>query len=358
MTALSVVVMACASGEAPKAHAGGAFPYVAYVIEADTYVRSGPGSEHYPTGQVPAGYAVEVYRHDGEGWCAIRPPEGSFSLAPAHQLRILDSRTAEVTASGVVARVGSGLGEQRNAVQVLLERGEAVQLAAQPTPGEPWVKITPPAGEFRWIASRRLSRTPPMEGSAARSSNWVSSPGGSKGMGIPTQAAPAGSEASPTGADAFAHLQNASQDATKTASTDAYPAWHPESVATPNSPATAPTDQIEVVAGSPAEIVLAQHQEAIAAGAVTPDGAPASGDAAAKSGQPRVRFPGLSAGGPVDPRVAEMQLRLSKIVVQPPTTWQLAALREETAASLAQEQSPLVRDQLRDLLDRVATFEA
>ncbi|MBA3484858.1 MAG: hypothetical protein H0T51_23920, partial [Pirellulales bacterium] len=42
----------------------------------------------------------------------------------------------------------------------------------------------------------------------------------------------------------------------------------------------------------------------------------------------------------------------------PPTTWQLAALREETAASLAQEQSPLVRDQLRDLLDRVATFEA
>ena len=53
-----------------------------------------------------------------------------------------------------------------------------------------------------------------------------------------------------------------------------------------------------------------------------------------------------------------MQLRLSKIVVQPPTPWQLAALREETAASLAQEQSPQVRDQLRDLLDRVATFEA
>src|SRR5688500_1613494 len=79
------------------ARAAGDFPYVAYVIEADTYVRSGPGNQHYPTGQLPAGYAVEVYRHDDGGWCAIRPPEGSFSLAPAHQLRILDSRTAEVT---------------------------------------------------------------------------------------------------------------------------------------------------------------------------------------------------------------------------------------------------------------------
>ena len=87
--------------------AAGEFPYVAYVVEPDTYVRSGPGREHYPTGQLPAGYAVEVYRHDGAGWCAIRPPEGSFSLAPLHQLRIVDERTAEVTADGVVARVGS-----------------------------------------------------------------------------------------------------------------------------------------------------------------------------------------------------------------------------------------------------------
>jgi hypothetical protein len=356
---LGAIALASAAGESSATdRSGGAFPYVAYVIEADTYVRSGPGSEHYPTGQVPAGYAVEVYRHDGEGWCAIRPPEGSFSLAPAHQLRILDSRTAEVTASGVVARVGSGLGEQRNAVQVLLERGEAVQLAAQPIPGEPWVKITPPAGEFRWIASRRLSRTPPMEGAAARSTSWVSSPGGSKSMGIPTQAgaAPASAEIAPTGSDAFAHLKNESIESTKTASNDAYPAWHPESVAMPTAAAAAPSDQIEVVAGSPAEVVLAQHQEAAAATG-TIDGAPADA-AAVKSGQPRVRFPGLSAGGPADPRVAEMQLRLSKIVVQPPTTWQLAALREETAASLAQEQSPQVRDQLRDLLDRVATFEA
>src|SRR5262245_3953475 len=106
----------------------GDFPYVAYIIEPDTYIRSGPGNQHYPTGQLASGYAVEVYRHDPDGWCAIRPPEGSFSLVPVHQLRVIDQRTAEVAADGVVARVGSSLGAQRNAVQVLLERGEAVQL--------------------------------------------------------------------------------------------------------------------------------------------------------------------------------------------------------------------------------------
>jgi hypothetical protein len=340
---LAVLLLgSAASGLSAADRPDGQFPYVAYVIEADTYVRSGPGSEHYPTGQVSAGYAVEVYRHDGEGWCAIRPPEGSFSLAPAHQLRILDSRTAEVSASGVVARVGSSLGEQRNAVQVLLERGEAVQLAAPPIPGEPWVKITPPAGEFRWIASRRLSRTPPVEGSAPRPSNWVASPGGAKPMGASVNSPAVSQETTAPGADGFAHLQNTSAVVTNAASTDAYPAWHPESVSSPSLAASAPADQINVVAGSPAEVVLAQHQET--AGVAT--------------GQPRVRFPGMNSGGAVDPRVAEMQLRLSKIVVQPPTAWQLSALREETAALLAQEQSPQVRDQLRDLLDRVATFEA
>jgi hypothetical protein len=330
----------------PQTLFGGEFPYVAYVNDADTYVRSGPGNEHYPTGQLPIGFAVEVYRHDGEGWCAIRPPDGSFSVAPAHQLRILDSRTAEVTASGVVARVGSSLGQQRNAVQVLLERGEAVQLVGQPKPGEPWVMIAPPAGEFRWIASRRLSRTPPTEGAPA--------PAGGKQW---QSQSPGHGEPSPLGdGSPFGHLSTQAAGASATGATDAYPAWHPETtVPATGAPAadTANAEQIEVVAGSPAEVVLAQHQVPVT------DSSPAVATPA--SGQPRVRLPGSGATGgnaaPLDQRVSEMQLRLSQIVVQPPATWRLAALREESAALLAQEQSPQVREQLRDLLDRVATFE-
>ena len=51
------------------AHAEDQFPYVAYISQDDTYIRSGPGRQYYPTEQVPQGYAVEVYRHDQSGWC-------------------------------------------------------------------------------------------------------------------------------------------------------------------------------------------------------------------------------------------------------------------------------------------------
>jgi hypothetical protein len=77
---------------------------------------------------------------------------------------------------------------------------------------------------------------------------------------------------------------------------------------------------------------------------------------------PRVRFEGLMPPrvptGPLDPRVAEMQLRLSQIVVGTPASWQFGGLRDEAAALLAQETTTDCRDQLRDLLDRIGTFEA
>jgi hypothetical protein len=357
--ALDVILMAvCGAAE---------FPYAAYVNEPETYVRSGPGNQHYATGQAPAGYAVEVYRHDGEGWCAIRPPEGSFSLAPAHQLRILDSRTAEVTASGVVARVGSSLGEQRNAVQVLLERGEIVQLVEQPVPGQPWVKIAPPAGEFRWIASRRLSRTPPVEGSSSSSGNWVRRSESASGAQSTQQPTPVngakdtkGNESNQSDPNGFAHLQISPPGQTA-APLPANPAWLPSanivgSATDAPTPAPAlPSNDIEIVAGSPAEVRLAQYQEPVNPAAEAAGSAQSGpGQSVAKSGSPRIRFNSAAA----DPRIAEMQIRLSQIVVQPPASWQLGTLREETASLLAKEQTPAVRDQLRDLLDRIATFEA
>jgi hypothetical protein len=311
---------------------------------------------------LPAGYAVEVYRHDGEGWCAIRPPEGSFSLAPAHQLKILDSRTAEETAAGVVARVGSKLGDQRNAVQVLLERGEVVKIVEQPTPGQPWIKIAPPAGEFRWIASRRLSRTPPVEGAPVQRGSWVGRPGTARlgtspALGSQAVSSPTHVEDAPGG---FSHLIG---PATKTPNAPA-PSMTPwrADAASSNASATSPlkpAEDIEVVEGSPAQVRLAQFEKGSRASAV--NGAANEGTPAVEgspSTPPRIRFSGISTNGPLDPRVAEMQLKLSQSVVQPPASWKLTSLREEAAALLAQEQSAPVRDQLRDLLDRIATFES
>ncbi|HCK41051.1 MAG TPA: hypothetical protein DHW22_05410, partial [Planctomycetaceae bacterium] len=81
------------------AHAEDQFPYVAYISQDDTYIRSGPGRQYYPTEQVPQGYAVEVYRHDQSGWCAIRPTEQSFSWVSAHQVRFINDQVVEVTAN-------------------------------------------------------------------------------------------------------------------------------------------------------------------------------------------------------------------------------------------------------------------
>ncbi|QDT72933.1 hypothetical protein I41_21180 [Lacipirellula limnantheis] len=334
------------------ANAADVFPYVAYVTQDETYVRSGPGGDFYPTGQLNAGYAVEVYRHDGDGWCAIRPVEGSFSLAPAHQLRVLDSRTAEVIAPGVPARIGSSLSGDRKAVQVYLERREMVQLLEPAQPNQPFLKIAPPAGEFRFVAASRLALTPPTEGAATAGGKWQST-----GVAAATPAQynePAlAREEGP-----FAHLNAALGNGASTpAPIPANPAWHPHATAASAPPAAADQlasspDAIAVVPGSPAASQLASPPPAV-------PGLLSSDSPIASTGQPRIRFEGISAPtGPFDSRVMEMQLRLSQIVVQPPATWQLGGLREEAASLLAQGETPQLRDQLRDLLDRIATFES
>lgn len=139
------------------------FPYVAYVAAADARVMSGPGEKHYPVQSLPTGYAVEVYRHDDGGWCAVRPPDGSFSLVDSSELRLVEPGVGEVLRSDAPSRVGSSHAGKQNAVQVLLGAGELVEVLEPPPEGQRWVKIAPPAGEFRWIAAEGLSATPPVE---------------------------------------------------------------------------------------------------------------------------------------------------------------------------------------------------
>jgi len=147
------------------------FPYTGHVQQDNTRVRSGPGRQYYTTSHLSSGDRVEVYRDDPGGWCAIRPPEGSFSWIPGRLLRATDTTGVyEVTANGVIAYVGSQLREIRDVVQVRLNRGEPVQVVgSQPvatTPGGPfemWLKIAPPAGEFRWVAAEDIRREAPEE---------------------------------------------------------------------------------------------------------------------------------------------------------------------------------------------------
>ncbi|MCA9257994.1 MAG: hypothetical protein KDA61_02285, partial [Planctomycetales bacterium] len=160
---LIAALLSTASHCAAQTH-DAAFPYTAYVVAPDAEVRSGPGMGHFATQRLPLGFAVEVYRHDADGMCAIRPPEGSLSLAPARHLQPIDLRTAEVIDDDVPSRTTSRLEPQAASVQVLLKRGERVELLAPWSPHDAWAQIAPPAGEFRWISARHLARTPPTEG--------------------------------------------------------------------------------------------------------------------------------------------------------------------------------------------------
>ncbi len=140
------------------------YPYKAYVA-TDVDIRSGPGENFYPTDKLQKGETVEVFRRTADGWCAIKPPEGSFSWITGRALKLEDDNLAVVTQDDVASRVGSSLSDVRNVIQVRMRKGEAVEiLDSNNVPGDKsqvWYKIAPPSGEFRWVMEKYLDKTRP-----------------------------------------------------------------------------------------------------------------------------------------------------------------------------------------------------
>lgn len=137
------------------------FPYKAKLNTEGVYVRSGPGNNYYPTDKLDTGREVEVYRHDPGGWCAIRPPEGSFTWIASRYLELGPQGLATIKGDHVAARVGSRFSDIRDVIQVRLEKGEQVEVLetktiAGDTESPSWCKIAPPSGEFRWISAKYL----------------------------------------------------------------------------------------------------------------------------------------------------------------------------------------------------------
>ncbi len=149
-------------------------PVTVEVSASRTLLRSGPGDDFYPTDRVDAGTPLEVWAIDDSGYCAVRPPAGSFSWVRASD--VVDEAdsgattprnhfTAVVVTDRAVARVGSGLNELRHVTQVALEAGERVRvvervmIASGRHAGE-WLRIEPPAGEFRWAWGPDLNLPP------------------------------------------------------------------------------------------------------------------------------------------------------------------------------------------------------
>ena len=156
-----------------------ALPATVRVVADHTYLRAGPGDDFYPTERLAAGAAVEVWAVDPSGaYVAVRPVAGSFSWLRGCDLdRAADAAgvggkaaalprdVGVVVTDGAVSRIGSQLNELRHVAQVTLEAGERVRVLEEvriPAGRHAglWVRIEPPAGEFRWARLADLE-TPP-----------------------------------------------------------------------------------------------------------------------------------------------------------------------------------------------------
>lgn len=163
----ALVVLAalfCPEAMAPASLAA-EFPFDGYIAAPQAEIASGPGRRFYTTGKLPRGTKVEVYREDDAGWLAIRPPEGSFSWIPAEHVEQLDDDMGKVR-SATESWIGTSIEDvKQHKSQVSLKAGEVVQIidrkkVATEDGEEAWLKIAPPAGEFRYVHSRDVSREP------------------------------------------------------------------------------------------------------------------------------------------------------------------------------------------------------
>jgi hypothetical protein len=142
-------------------------PYKAEVLDQGAEVRAGPGRRFYVTQELEPGAHVEVYRREAGDWLAIRPPEGSFSWIPESDLEMTaDPGIAEVTPEETKSWIGSRAQRIReHKSHVSLARGERVEvLGKKQVEGEGgqkqlWMKIAPPAGEFRWVHISQVQKT-------------------------------------------------------------------------------------------------------------------------------------------------------------------------------------------------------
>jgi hypothetical protein len=142
---------------------GAEFPFTGYIASESVELTAGPGRRYYVTDRLPRGTKVEVYREDDAGWLAIRPTDDCFSWIPAAGVEQLDDgvgRVREETAVWIGTRIEH---VDQHHSQISLKAGELVQVLDQKSVASQegkatWLKIAPPAGEFRYVHARDVSR--------------------------------------------------------------------------------------------------------------------------------------------------------------------------------------------------------
>ncbi len=144
-------------------------PYDVYVDQDEVVARCGPGGDFYRTDPLRHGQRLEVYLETPDGWLGVRPPDNSFCWVPADAVALDRSgNLGSVSEAGTLAWIGTHLGKARKYMwQVQLSKGEEVTVLGRaeregPDGPQMWYRISPPAGEFRWVHRDQVVDNPEM----------------------------------------------------------------------------------------------------------------------------------------------------------------------------------------------------
>ena len=321
------------------------FPSTVQVTAEHTYLRAGPGDDFYPTERLVTGTQVEVWATDpaGSGYVAVRPVAGSYSWLRAcdvddavatAQPAARDSAIGVVVTDGAVSRVGSQLNDLRHVAQVTLEAGERVRILeevriASGRHAGLWMRIEPPAGEFRW----------------ARLADLETPPGLVTASPMPAEADASGAVASL--GEAVAALKDASV-ALAQAVSDGGPA-----AAQPPMPLASATQPPAGGVAPPQELGFMPSARRLFAGWL-PRGTGVF-DPATPITPVAVTAAGPSAAGD---ELADIDLALSLAVTGPAESWNLAPVRERLRQVAARTGSDSERTRIAAIDARIARFEA
>ena len=294
---------------------------------------SGPGENYYPTDTLAQGDVVEVYRENSNGWLGIRPPEDSFSWVFARHVKRLDNGLAEVEKDDVPSRIGSRVSDQRNAVQIRLKKGEVVEIIGeQSIDGETWYKIAPPAGEFRWIQSQHFAQPD----QAPRTEPSTDEPQPAEQSLPPIVTVAATTESAAPGATPVVQATE-SQPAAQQQEWRAAPA---DAMSTDVATPPLATDSAESKPPTPAsDTAAATTSQPSPANAPSPPPTAPLGDELAR-------------------RLIGVELQLSRIVAEPPATWQIDPLAREVEQLLAQAKTADERNAVQSTLAKIDRFAA
>ncbi len=325
INAVAVAAMwAGLAGAAISAALADSLPVTVAVDATQALLRSGPGDDFYPTDRLARSAKVEVWAIDGSGYCAVRPVEGSFSWLRAADVLPEDGGrppaggfTGVIVTDGAVARVGSQLNELRHVSQVALEAGERVRVldrvsvATGRHAGE-WLKIAPPAGEFRWA--------------------WAAD------LGLPVDLAPV-VEPEPAAAGLAA-------------AGEALAAIREAGAAVTQAVAEAEEGSVAVAGGPPADVAEPQGMARLLSGWL-PRGTNMF-DLAAPQTPPAVAG---AAPVPAD-ELADVDLALSLAVAGPSEDWNLEPIRDRLRLAASRATTAEERTRAEAIDTRLARFEA